>query len=155
MPRISTPEFRRLIVFGAVGTLNTIVCYALFVALVHGIGLHYDLALAADYGFGILVGYALHRFSTFADRTHVRRAFGKYTVTLVATFAANLVLLDAIVRNRWLDPLAAQAVAMITVTLASYGAQKHWVFRSHAQRAIPSQPAPQPLNEVGQRRRAA
>ncbi len=123
-------EIRRLVIFTVVGTINTVACYALFALLVHTCAWHYHPALAADYGFGIVLGYVLHRGSTFADRTHLRRAFSKYTVTLVATFAANFVLLDAIVRSAMLEPLAAQAVAMLAVTLGSYLVQKHWVFRS-------------------------
>jgi putative flippase GtrA len=130
-------ELRRFTVFSVVGTLNTAACYALFAALVHWGGWHYHWALAADYAFGILLGYALHRTSTFADRMHVERAFGKYAIAVVATFAANFILLDAIVRAQWLAPLAAQALAMGTVTLGSYWAQKQWVFRSHAQPAAP------------------
>ncbi len=124
-------ELRRLIVYAMVGTLNTAICYALFAALVQLCAWHYQLALAADYAFGILLGYALHRVSTFADRNQLRQAFGKYVVTLAATFLANFLLLDLIVRSRLLEPIAAQGVAMIAVTLASYLPQKHWVFRSH------------------------
>ena len=122
---------RRMLVFGAVGSLNTAICYALFALLVETFRWHYEVALAADYAFGIVLGYGLHRLATFGDRQHLRRAFGKYTVTLIATFLANFALLAAIVGAGWLDPLAAQAVAMTAVTLASYLAQKHWVFRSH------------------------
>jgi putative flippase GtrA len=129
-------EWGRLAVFGLVGTLNTALCYAAFVLLVHVCGWHHDVALAADYTFGIALGYVLHRFSTFADRRHLRQAFGKYALTLVATFAANLALLDAIVRAGLLGPLFGQAVAMTAVTLASYLAQKHWVFRSHGATAM-------------------
>jgi putative flippase GtrA len=128
-------EWKRLFVFGAAGTLNTAVCYALFAGLVQ-VGCHYNLALAADYAFGIVLGYLLHRMSTFADRKDVRQAFGKYTVALVATFLANLALLNLLVALRLLGPLAAQLVAMSVATLASYGLQKQWVFRASKQ-AVP------------------
>jgi putative flippase GtrA len=126
-------EIRRLVVFGAVGTVNTALCYALFVVLVHTCAWHYNLALAFDYAFGIVLGYALHRSSTFADQKHLHQAFSKYTITLVATFLANLAMLDVIVRWRLLEPLPGQAVAMLTVTLGSYLVQKHWVFRSRVE----------------------
>jgi len=123
-------ELRRLILFTGVGTLNTGVCYAFFALLVY-LDCHYNLALAADYLFGIGLGYVLHRLSTFSDRKHVKQAFGKYTLVLVATFLVNLVLLDWIVYEKWLDLLSGQAVAMTGATLLSYFLQKHWVFRSH------------------------
>jgi putative flippase GtrA len=124
-------------VYALVGTANTVICYALFAALVHACGWHYRVALAADYAFGAVVGYALHRVSTFADRKHLRQAFGKYTATLAATFVGNYLLLDAIVRLRLVGPVPAQAAAMIVVTLAGYGVQKRWVFRSYP-RGVPS-----------------
>jgi len=136
-------ELHRLTLFSVVGAVNTAVCYALFALLVHVCAWNYHLALGADYGFGIVLGYLLHRVSTFADRKHVRQAFGKYTVTLLVTFLANLALLDALVRGQWLGPLAGQAVATMAVTLLSYLAQKHWVFRSHAQAT------PAPLDQSG------
>ncbi len=133
-------ELRRLLLYGVVGTANTLVCYALYVALLKLLHWDYSLALVADYGFGIVLGYALHRFSTFADRTHIRGAFGKYTVTLISSFFVNLALLDAMVRMQLLDAIGAQAVATTVVPLFSYLLQKHWVFRSHAPRPTADNP---------------
>jgi putative flippase GtrA len=124
-------ELKRLFVFSATGTLNTAVCYALFAVLVQA-GCHYNLALAADYALGIVLGFVLHRLSTFADRKHLHRAFGKYLVALVAMFLVNLALLDLLVALDMLGPLAAQLVAMCAATLASYALQKDWVFRVSA-----------------------
>jgi putative flippase GtrA len=124
-------EIRRLIVFGAVGAVNTAVCYTLYASLVRWGGWHYNLALVADYAFGAVLGFALHRIATFADRTHLRQAFGKYALTLIACFALNFAVLDWNVRKLLLDPLPAQAIAIAIVTLFSYLMQKHWVFRSH------------------------
>ena len=50
-------ECRRALVFIAAGTLNTVVCYGLFAVLVHLGGHSYRLALVADYGLGIALGY--------------------------------------------------------------------------------------------------
>ena len=124
-------ELRRLIVFGVVGTLNTAICYALYAALVEWADWNYRLALVADYAFGIVLGYVLHRLSTFADRRNLKQAFGKYTVALVGAFLLNYVALEWLVERQLLGALAAQAVAMIFATLASFLLQKHWVFRSH------------------------
>ncbi len=123
-------EWRRLVVFTAVGTVNTVVCYALYAGLVHSFDWHYNAALVADYGFGTVLGYAMHRLMTFADRKHVSGAFGKFTLTLVLTFLLNMVLLDGAVRLQWFDPLTAQALATLVVTLVSYVLQKHWVFNA-------------------------
>ena len=117
-------ELRRLVLFSLVGGLNTAVCFALFAALIDLCAWHHHLALVADYTFGIALGYVLHRVSTFADRKHVRQALGKYMAIALVTFLVNFALLDVLVRLELLDPLAAQAVALALVTLASYLAAK-------------------------------
>jgi putative flippase GtrA len=124
-------ELRRLVLFAVIGTLNTAICYAVYAALVELADWNYKLALVADYGFGILLGYVLHRVSTFADRKNLKQAFGKYTVTLVGAFLLNYGALEWLVEKWLLGALAAQAVAMTLATLASFLLQKHWVFRSH------------------------
>lgn len=132
-PNSHATELRRFVVYGAVGALNTAICYLLFAALVDWCGWHHHLALAADYAFGIVLGYALHRSATFSDRRQLKRAFQKYALTLVLTFVANFALLDAIIRAELLGTLAGQAVAMTVATLVSYGVQQQWVFRSHGE----------------------
>lgn len=116
-----------------VGTLNTLICYALFASLVHWLAWHYNLALVADYAFGAVLGFTLHRLATFADRKNIRLAFGKYAVTLTVAFLLNIALLNFSVQRLQLDPLPAQAVAIVIVTLVSYQMQRFWVFRSHQQ----------------------
>lgn len=118
--------------YGTIGALNTAMCYTLFALLVRLCAWHHHLALVADYALGIVIGYSLHRVSTFADRQHLRQAFGKYLVTVATTFLANLMLLDVMVRVGLLEPLLAQALGLTAVTLAGYLIQTHWVFRQHA-----------------------
>lgn len=149
------PEIRRLIVFATVGTLNTAVCYALYAALVHALAWHHNAALVADYALGSVAGFVSHRLATFADRKHVRRALGKYLLTLVATFLLNAILLNAIVISRLLGPLLGQAAAMTLVTMVSYLMQKHWVFRSHQQQFAVVTADNEPIRDPARRRTAA
>ncbi|MBI3838529.1 MAG: GtrA family protein [Planctomycetia bacterium] len=129
----NTLELRRLILFVVMGALNTAICYAVYAALVEFADMNYKLALVADYGFGSVLGYVLHRLSTFADRRNLKQAFGKYTVTLVGAFLLNYLVLERLVERQAFGALAAQAVAMTLATLASFLLQKHWVFRAHGQ----------------------
>lgn len=149
------PEIRRLIVFATVGTLNTAVCYALYAALVHLLAWHHNSALVADYAFGAAVGFVSHRLATFADRKHVKRALGKYLLTLIVTFLLNAILLNAILVSRLLGPLSGQAVAMTLVTMVSYLMQKHWVFLSHQERLVVVGADHEPTYEIARHRPAA
>ena len=134
-------EIRRLIVFGIVGTLNTGTCYACFAALVVLLDWHYNAALVVDYLVGTLLGYALHRLTTFGDRKRLQQPLRKYTATVGMAFLLNFAMLDGIMAADLLDPLAAQAVAMTLATLASYLLQKHWVFRALRPPQIELEPA--------------
>lgn len=133
---LEVSEMRRLLVFGVMGTLNSAVCYALFATLVHVFAWHYNAALVVDYGFGVMLGFALHRQATFADRTHLQGALAKYAATLGVVFLCDLAILNLLVASGVLGPLVAQAVAVVFVTTFSYLLQKHWVFRSHETRAL-------------------
>lgn len=128
---LEVSEVRRLLVFGVMGTLNSAICYALFATLVHAYAWHHNAALVVDYGFGVMLGFALHRQATFADRIHLQGALRKYAATLGAVFLADLAILNLLVGSGMLGPLVAQAVAVLVVTTFSYLLQKHWVFRSH------------------------
>jgi putative flippase GtrA len=128
---LEVSEMRRLLVFGVMGTLNSAICYALFATLVHAYAWHHNAALVVDYGFGVALGFALHRQATFADRTNLQGALGKYAATLGAVFLIDLAILNLLVASGMLGPLLAQAVAVLLVTTFSYLLQKHWVFRSH------------------------
>jgi putative flippase GtrA len=133
---LEVSELRRLLVFGAMGSLNTAICYALFATLVKAYAWHHNAALVIDYGFGIVLGFALHRWATFADRTHLRSAMRKYAATLGGGFLLDLALLNLLMTGQWLGPLSARAAAVLVVTACSYLLQKHWVFRSHAETAL-------------------
>lgn len=129
-----------MLVFAAVGAANTALCYAAYVALVE-LRWHYNAALVADYAFGAVLGFVLHRGATFSDRRHIRQAFGKYAITLIVTFFINLAILDLLVVRAGLSPLAAQAVAMAIATAATYRMQTQWVFRSHEANEIAEESA--------------
>ncbi len=129
---LSRVETHRLALFAVVGGFNTAVCYALFATLVRGFAWHHNYALLADYGFGAVLGFSLHRLATFGDRTELRQPLPKYLLSLVIMFTLDLGTLNLLVAAGLLGPLVAQAVAIGLVTTASYLLQKHWVFRSHA-----------------------
>lgn len=115
--------------FTLAGILNTGLTYALYVILVK-LGVHYPLALAMDYAFGTLMGYLLNRFWTFADQGNPSRSFIKYLATYVGVYLGNWALLAILVERGITGPILGQLIALGVVTLLSYLAQRHWVFRA-------------------------
>ena len=126
-------DIGRLVRFGLAGGVTTLVTYGIYVVLL-GFGVHFNAALALEYGVGILLGFGLNRIFTFGDRRDLERPFVRYVATYVAVFGLNLVLLNALVLTG-LHPVPAQALALGLATLASYVLQRNWVFRARPEPA--------------------
>lgn len=128
--RFDVEEWRRLARFVLVGGFNTACMYALFVGLV-ALGMHHTLALTADYAGGLLLGYALNRGWTFADRDGVPGSRTRYFAVYLAIYAVNAGLLELGVTGLELVPAVAQLPALAIATALSYILQRTWVFRPH------------------------
>lgn len=118
--------------FILVGSVNTISMYILYVVMVF-IGLPYNIALIIDYVVGIIAGYMMHRYWTFAINTSVTKSFPKYCVTYIGVYFINLAILNVIVRNNLLNPIPGQLVALGSIAFCSFLLQNFWVFpkKSH------------------------
>ena len=121
-------ERRKLLKFLIVGGANTLVMYSLYVLLLY-VGLGYVVAITADYFFGICLGYTLNRYWTFKSHGKPTRGFLKYCVSYVGVYLLNLVLLIGFVELCSLGEAIAQIPAIAVATIASYSAQRIWVFK--------------------------
>lgn len=125
--------------FTLAGILNTGLAYAIYVLLIE-LGVHYPVALAVDYAFGIFLGYLLNRYWTFADQGHPARGFLKYLATYLGVFVGNWALLTVLVELNFTGPVFGQLIALGVVTLLSYLLQRYWVFRPAPKISSPSPP---------------
>lgn len=119
----------RSLKFLTVGATNTALNYIIYVVLIY-LGLHYNLALTIDYAIGILFGYYLNRYWTFAGREEIQNSFKKYFATYIAVYIVNMVSLNLIMKFTNLGPLWGQVIALTIATVFSFGFQNYWVFRS-------------------------
>jgi putative flippase GtrA len=115
--------------FLLVGGLNTLLMYLLYLGLIY-IGFHYILALVAEYVCGIVLGFVMNRYWTFASHGRQENSFYRYALTYVGVFMGNLLLLALIVELGLLGPALGQLVAFGLVTVAAFLSQNYWVFRS-------------------------
>ncbi len=113
--------------FVIVGSANTMSMYLLYIVMVF-VGLSFNIALIIDYIVGIIFGYVVHRYWTFADSTTVMKSFPKYCVIYVGTYFINVTILNLIVRNNMLQPILGQLVALGIVAPSSFLLQNFWVF---------------------------
>ncbi|OGP75999.1 MAG: hypothetical protein A2W09_06690 [Deltaproteobacteria bacterium RBG_16_50_11] len=122
--RISVKSLKFLVA----GGINTVVTYMVYVLLVY-LGWHYTLALLTEYTGGIIAGYHMNRYWTFAGHGRPVRSSIKYCVTYGIVFCLNLILLCLIVELGVLGPIAGQIVVIGTITVISFLLQNFWVFR--------------------------
>ena len=115
--------------FLIVGGINTGLMWLLYLFLVLVIDWHYTVALAVDYVCGILLGYVMNRYWTFASHGRQINSFPRYALTYVVLFFFNLLLLGLLVEMDLLGPVTGQLVAFSVVTVCSFVSQNYWVFR--------------------------
>jgi len=122
-----TEELRRIVRFGAVGVLNTLLTLASFVALTHA-GAPAPLASALAFALGAANGYVLNRRWTF--RSERRGARTALSYTAVQALGAGMSAVGVALAHTDLDlrRLAAETVVLPVVTLTTYTLSRRVVF---------------------------
>jgi putative flippase GtrA len=118
--------FAQLCRFAVVGLGNTVLSYLLYSLLVAA-HVPYTLAGALGFAAGATNGYILNRRWTFASPDS-RRARGRYFVVQLVGLGATSGLLWVFVHIGDATRLAAYAVTIPIVTLATFSANRSWAF---------------------------
>ena len=113
--------------FIAAGGTATVVNYALFVALYWG-GVGYLVASAIGYVAGIAISFVINRRLVFRSRGSKRQEAPRYVIAYLGALVVQLALLEVFVRLG-LDPLIANAVALIIVVVLNFFVIRRVVFR--------------------------
>ena len=130
----------RFIGFVAAGGTATVINYTLF-ALLYWAGVNYLLASAIGYVSGIAVSFTINKLLVFRDSKKQPRQFLRYTAIYLVALVAQLGLLELGVRLG-LDPLIANAIALVIVVVGNFFVIRRLVF-------TPTDPTPDPPGEGG------
>lgn len=119
-------QLARYLVVGASNTAITLIVYWLALRA----GAQYLVAFPPAFALGAINGYTLNRLWTFRGVA----AFGggdlaRYVTVQLTGMGLNALLLVALVEGLGAEHLAAQAVALCLVSLATFVASRWWVFR--------------------------
>ncbi len=119
-----------LITFNVIGLFNTIFCYILFVSLIL-MGLHYAVALIADYIVGATISFVLNKKYTFRyeGKTSILMIL-RMTQGVIFIFLINLFVLFLLVEKFLVMEIVAQLVSLAIVAIGSYLVQRKYVFPS-------------------------
>ena len=115
--------------FSIVGASGYVVNLAVFSALFAGVGLDHRLAAVCSFLVAVTNNYTWNRLWTFhGDRGHLGYQGARFLVVALLALLANLAVLELLVAVG-LDPIPAQAIAIVLVTPINFVGNKLWTFR--------------------------
>jgi putative flippase GtrA len=115
--------------FSLVGASGYVVNLAVYTALLRGADFHYALAATCSFVVAVTNNYIWNRVWTFhAQRGHVAWQGLRFLVVALVAYAANLVILAALI-GLGVDEVLAQAIAIVLVTPLNFVGNKLWSFR--------------------------
>jgi putative flippase GtrA len=121
-------EFAKYLV---IGSMNAVLTGALYMAGLWVFHAHYLVCLVVSSFIGFVFTYVLNFVWVF--RPEPRLVFGtrfaKYIGSNAGTFAANVVILYALVDLLGYDPFLAQLAIMFGIVAANFLLAKHWSLR--------------------------
>ncbi|MHA6483238.1 GtrA family protein [Paenibacillus sp. strain BS8-2] len=129
--------FLQLVIFGAVGVLNTAIDFGVF-GLLTWLSVHYAAAQALSYLAGMLNSYLLNNAITFRSKSGEKaRSFSsvlhrqlRFLIWNGAMLALSVGLMSASIRLLdWSEWMAKAVVTIVILGLNFYGSKK-WVFTS-------------------------
>lgn len=121
-----TSSVRTFIGFILAGGSATVINYGLFAGL-YWAGANYLVASAIGYASGIAVSFTINRFLVFTESSRGSHQILRYTLIYLAALGVQLALLDLGVRAG-VEPLIANAIALVIVFVANYFVIKKFVF---------------------------
>jgi putative flippase GtrA len=132
LPGILSPLRHRAVRFGLVGVFNTAFSYGVFAALqLSPLHVHYMVAMVCSQVIGILEAFVVQRALVWRSRGPWLRQLLRFTLVYAGSFAANLALLPLLVTVGHVPSLAAQALVVGTLSVATYVAHRNFSFGAH------------------------
>lgn len=116
--------------FAAVGVVSNAVLYLIYLAMT-AIGLGPKVAMSLLYGVGVAQTFVFNKRWTFSHRGAVQTSLRRYLVAYGMGYLVNLVVLAVFVDGLGWSHALVQGVAILTVALGLFLAQKYWVFAVH------------------------
>jgi putative flippase GtrA len=118
----------RVLRFGVVGVVATLVHTAVFAAGIELARIEPVTANAIAFGVAVLLGYALNRSWTFAHHAEHGRLW-RYFIGAVIGLACNSAIMYVAVHLAQWSPYVGLVVALLVVPPLSFALNQLWVFR--------------------------
>jgi putative flippase GtrA len=122
-------EIRRLIRFGMVGVLATVVYYGLLWTMVEIFSISILVATSVAFIFVTIENYILHYTWTFQSTNAHAKAFPRFLLMNIGGFGINWLMMFAGVVVAGFNYLWVQALAIIIVVAWNLALSHFWIFR--------------------------
>jgi putative flippase GtrA len=133
---------QRWTAFNLVGLIGIAVQLGALAALVHGFGWHYLAATAVAVEAAVLHNFMWHQRWTWKDRQPASvsesafRLLRFHALNGAVSLVGNVVITGLLVRSLHIEPVAANAIAIVACALVNFAASDRLVFRSTAATAL-------------------
>ena len=127
----SRASWAQLLRFSAVGASGYIANLVAFTVAVHAVELNYRVGAVLAFIVGVTNNFTWNRLWTFRlDAGGGRRRFqaARFLIVSVAAFLFSLLILEVLVAGEGVAAVAAQAIAIVTVTPLNFIGNKLWTF---------------------------
>lgn len=123
-------KLKQFIVFGLVGSLNTIAGLAVIYLCSEIMHMHYVLANAAGYALGLTIGFIMHRKVTFrgADKAPAGKQIGPFLGVFAVGYIIQLGVLIMLHKSGMTDFLS-QVIALGVYVVVSFIGHKYLTFK--------------------------
>lgn len=114
-----------------IGGWNTVFGYAVFTALYYGTArfhLHYVFLLLLSQVINVTSAYLVYKRFVFKTKGNLIREYCRFCMFYWLSFAANLILLPALVELFGLDPVISQGLFILVTAVTSYLWHVHYTF---------------------------
>lgn len=124
-------RYRRVIVFGLVGVMNTAVDFAVYSLLLACTPLGLGLSQAAGYCAGLVNSFVMNRHITFrqGSTTSLKAQVPRFLLVNGVTLALSILCLSLLVNRLGINQYLAKAPVTVLVMAANYLGYKLIVFR--------------------------
>lgn len=124
-------KLKQFVIYCLVGSVNTVIGFAVIIGLSEGLHVHPVLANMAGYGVGLAIAFPLHRKITFpgADKAaKATRQIGPFLMIFALSYAVQLGVLVLLLKGG-LNNFFSQAIAVGVYVIVSFLGNKYLTFR--------------------------
>lgn len=117
--------------FAVVGAANTLIYFAIYVALVE-IAAPYIIASLLAFAVSAFMGYTMHRLWTFGSGDFDRTGFARWLILQGTVTLTNVLALAFAVGVMGLGKIVGQAIILPFIPLLTFVISRRWIFQGPA-----------------------